>query len=63
LCLDAQGFLKKCPASQKYVPGADYRPGWVDPIAITLAVAGIGCGLLLLAQSARSDPARTRPAA
>jgi hypothetical protein len=28
------------------------RPGWVDPVAITLAVAGVGFGLILVAQAA-----------
>jgi hypothetical protein len=32
-----------------------YKPGWVDPIAITLAVAGVGFGVILVAQAARSD--------
>jgi hypothetical protein len=29
-----------------------YKPGWVDPIAITLAVAGVGFGVILVAQAA-----------
>ncbi len=33
------------------ISGSDYRPGWVDPLAVVLAVAGVGCGALLLTQS------------
>jgi hypothetical protein len=32
--------------------GYDYCPGWVDPIAIVLAVAGVGFGLILVTQAA-----------
>jgi hypothetical protein len=31
---------------------AEDRPGWVDPVAIMLAVAGVGFGLILIAQAA-----------
>jgi hypothetical protein len=31
----------------------DWRPGWVDPFAVTLAVGGIGAGLVMLARSRR----------
>jgi hypothetical protein len=29
-----------------------YKPGWVDPLAIVLAVAGVGFGLILIVQAA-----------
>jgi hypothetical protein len=36
-----------------YTTENTYKPGWVDPVAITLAVAGVGFGLILVAQAAR----------
>jgi hypothetical protein len=30
----------------------DPRPGWVDPVAIVLAVSGVGFGLILVVQAA-----------
>jgi hypothetical protein len=28
-------------------------PGWVDPVAVVVAVAGVGCGLVLIARQRR----------
>ena len=30
---------------------SEVRPGWVDPLALALAIAGIGCGVVLIAQA------------
>jgi hypothetical protein len=35
-----------------YTSTDPYKPGWVDPLAITLAVAGLGFGVILVAQAA-----------
>jgi hypothetical protein len=35
-----------------YTTENTYKPGWVDPIAIMLAVAGVGFGLILVAKAA-----------
>jgi len=37
------------------------RPAWVDPVSIGLAVAGIGGGLVLIAQAWRRPSARQKP--
>ena len=37
----------------------DPRPGWVDPVALTLAVAGVGFGLILVAQASTRRGGRT----
>jgi hypothetical protein len=35
-----------------YTTQNTYKPGWVDRLAITLAVAGVGFGVILFAQAA-----------
>ena len=32
---------------------SSWNPGWVDPVALALAIAGVGCGLVLVARQRR----------